>query len=206
MRFSLLSRLLSIPTILAICTASHVHAQSPGKGSLPKTPDNSSVSTTPAAGKQQRSRSARLLLGDRGPDFRLVSYAGKTIHLKDFRDKSGVVLVFVNTRKSSRENYEGLAQELKQDGIQLLFVVRHGRHDFDGDPTGVPVLRDRYGDVAKGYGAYDYVTGNTRTAVVILDRSGYVRFFMVGYLPEATALEKMVATTLEETEKETAGS
>jgi peroxiredoxin len=145
----------------------------------------------------------RPLLGDRGPDFKLKTYGTEQeFQLKDFRGKASVVLVFVHRREGYLASYDTLGVKLGQQDIQMVFICRQGATDKKLEGTNTPVLCDRWGDAAKSYGALDLVSRDINPSIVILDREGYVRFYIAGYMPKAESLGETVVAVLKPYEPE----
>jgi len=169
----------------------------------------SSSSSTGTAGSTEGTSTGltkhpgRPLLGDRGPDFKLKTYGtDQEFQLKDLRGEVSVVLVFVHRREGYLESYDELGKQLGEQDIQMAFICRQGATDKKLEETNTPVLCDRWGDVAKSYGALDLVSRDIIPSIVILDRDGYVRFYIAGYMPKAGALGETVTAVLKPYEPE----
>ena len=123
-------------------------------------------------------------------------------HLRDLRGKSSVVLVFVHRREGNLESYDELGKQLAEQDIRMAFICRQGATDKKLEETNTPVLCDRRGDVAKSYGALDLVSRDISPSIVILDREGYIRFLIAGYMPKADTLGETVVVVLKPYEPE----
>ena len=95
-----------------------------------------------------------------------------------------------------------LSKQLGEQDIQMAFICRQGATDKKLEETNTPVLCDRWGDVSKSYGALDLVSRDIVPSIVILDREGYVRFYIAGYMPKAEALGETVIAVLKPYEPE----
>lgn len=189
---------------LLVLYGGSVAAQMPEKvGGSPATAEGSGVSGISRAGINPAT--GPLLLGDRGPDFKLKTKLGEEIHLKELRDNLAVVLVFIQSSDASPDSYDNLAQELKKQEIQLFIICRQNQEHEDAIAA-THTLYDRWGIVARSYGALDPVNRDIRPTTVVLDRRGYIRYFSAGTIPEAGVLGETVTTVIEYWEKKTASS
>jgi peroxiredoxin len=129
-----------------------------------------------------------LLYGDRAPDFTLPALDGGTIHLREFRDRAPVALLFLEKPEAAVATYRQVADSLRADNTWLL-IVSHQRLPRTAPPgAGRLVLYDRLGEVARMYGAMDVVTEDLVPSLFLIDESGRVRYIAIGALPSPDAL------------------
>jgi peroxiredoxin len=167
-----------------------------GQEKIPSTPSGGTAGSTEGTSTGLTKHPGRPLLGDRGPDFKLKTFSGEVIELKEFRGEESVVLVFTHRRDGSLASYDALGTELREKDIKLMFVCRQGAKDKKLDEGETPVLYDRWGDVAKSYGSLNLVSRDIVPSIVILDQNGYIRFYIAGYMPKADALGETVVAVL----------
>ena len=190
-----------IALILFICLGTTDYAVGQEKTNPPSSTGEAGSTTGTSTGLTKHP--GRPLLGDRGPDFKLKTYGTEEeFQLKDFRGEASVVLVFVHRREGYLKSYDELGKQLDEQDIQMAFICRQGATDKKLEETNTPVLCDRWGDVAKSYGALDLVSRDIVPSIVILNREGYVRFFIAGYMPTAEALGETVVAVLKPYEPE----
>ena len=186
-------RLLAIVAIGLVCQMAASTALSQERGSV------SSSSTTSSSSSQSATmieNSGRPFLGDRAPLFKLKTFTGDEFELKALRNHQNVILIFLDERQGALTTYDGLEDDLRDRNVQLVFICHRGKSLEKKLYEGAPMLRDRWGLVAKSYGARDYLTGNTHPVIVMLDEEGFIRFYAAGYLPSADDLEVTAATVL----------
>jgi peroxiredoxin len=200
-RITSLRPLAWIALFLFVCLGATDYAV--GQEKVPPSTGPSTAGSTEGTSTGLTKSPGRPLLGDRGPDFKLKAYGtGDEFHLKELRGKASVVLVFVHRREGTLESYDALGKELEAQDVQMAFICRQGATDKKLEETSTPVLCDRWGDVAKSYGALNLVSRDIVPSIVILDRDGFVRFYIAGYMPKAEALGETVVAVLKPYEPE----
>jgi peroxiredoxin len=174
-----------------------------GQEKVPSTPSTGSPGSTEGSSTGLTKHPGRPLLGDRGPDFKLKAYGTEDeFHLKDLRGEASVVLVFVHRRDGTLAGYDELAADLGENDVKMAFICREGATDKKLESSGLPVLCDRWGDVSKSYGALNLVSRDIIPSIVVLDREGFVRFYIAGYMPKAETLGETIVAVLKPYEEE----
>ncbi len=191
--------------LLVLCAGSIGPAGAQSKSSNPpsqpeSSPEGSaqSVSTGIASGF--------LLLGDKAPNFKLRDQANRELQFHAWRVESPAVLLFLDEASELRPDYGGMVSRLDEQGVRTVAICRRAGTAPAGlsEPeVALPILRDRWGDVARQFGAVDRLNGDAVPAVVIVDRKGKVRYLAAGAMPEGALLEGLVYGVLQ---KEAEGS
>jgi peroxiredoxin Q/BCP len=139
-----------------------------------------------------------LVAGQRLPDFRLLSDAGRSVRLSDFRGCRNLVVAFCNAADgaASRSLLTGLAAryaEFVQDNAEILAVIHGSVESAERIRRSAnlpfPVLADEDGRVHRVVGAA-MATRTREPAVYVADRYGeifYAHRTAVGQPPPATA-------------------
>lgn len=183
---------------LALLTAATVVAG--GRSLAQEREGGSKPGATPQQSSSERAPGVRfigrLLIGDRGPDFNLLASDGSPLKLRQLRDLEAVALVFLQKADPSLDAYATIGDSLRAMGVRLVFVCQQRL------PRGHPgwpamwVLHDRKGEIARRYGAYDLVSGDTIPAMFVIDRHGYVRYIAAGVLPRPDLVYPTVLAVL----------
>lgn len=141
-----------------------------------------------------------LKVGDKAPTFTLKTHKGKDVSLKDFKEKTPVVLIFYPGDMTPgctiqlcniRDNYPKF-QELDA----VVYGVNHAdakshvkfvdKHQFS-----FPLLVDEHKKVSKKYGAVKKLFTATviKRTVVVVDKEGKIAFYKHG-MPKETEILK----------------
>lgn len=137
------------------------------------------------------------------PDFSLPAVSGKTISLKDYRNKKIVVLSFIpaawtpvcsdqwpgyNIVEEIFNEYDATLLGISVDNIPTLFswTGQMGRLWFE-------VLSDfwPHGEVADSFGLLRS-SGVSERALIIIDKNGIIRFIKVNDINQRPPLETLV--------------
>jgi len=137
-----------------------------------------------------------LRVGDKAPDFEVVSSAGKALKLADFSGKKNVVLYFyfypgdftpVCTKETCgfRDMYADL--ESKDTEVIGVSVDSNESHQKFADKYNVPfaLVSDKNRDLAKTYGATGFLRdllGKTGRVTFIIDKKGTIAGIVQGEL------------------------
>jgi len=150
----------------------------------------------------------KVKLGDRAPDFTLMSLSGKPVSLKDYRGKKNVMLSFVPAAwtpvcSDQWPGYNIAQEEFDRHDTVLLGIT------VDNIPTlyswtksmgalWFPVLSDfwPHGQVARKYGVLRS-NGTAERAIFLIDKKGKIRYIDVHDINKRPPLE----TILNELEK-----
>ncbi len=125
------------------------------------------------------------LLGQAAPDFALKDQHGQTIQLADYAGQKNLILFFVRTYAcyACREHVRQLARLYEriqaQDGEVLVIlngdeIAVQGYADICDTPF--PVLADPNHRIYEQFGLDKVFLFSTRTASVVVDKSGTVRY------------------------------
>ncbi len=145
----------------------------------------------------------KLKTGEMAPDFSLPAVSGKTISLKDYRNKKIVVLSFIpaawtpvcsdqwpgyNIVEEIFNEYDATLLGISVDNIPTLFswTGQMGRLWFE-------VLSDfwPHGEVADSFGLLRS-SGVSERALIIIDKNGIIRFIKVNDINQRPPLETLV--------------
>ncbi|MRR14198.1 peroxiredoxin [archaeon] len=143
-------------------------------------------------------------VGQKAPDFTLMSLSGSKVSLKDYRGKKNVMLSFVPAAwtpvcSDQWPGYNIAREEFEQNNTILLGIT------VDNIPTlyawtkamgdlWFPVLSDfwPHGKVAKAYGVLRS-SGTTERAIFIIDRKGIIRYIDVHDINKRPPLETILS-------------
>ena len=130
-------------------------------------------------------------VGQPAPDFALKDQNHQVVSLADFRGAKTVVLVFYPyafTRVCDGE-LRRIQEDLgafQNDAVQVLAVSVDTTYAHlvwaEQEGWGFPLLADfwPHGAVAQAYGCFDDVRGCAQRGTYVVDRSGVVRWLVVG--------------------------
>jgi peroxiredoxin len=139
-----------------------------------------------------------LVAGQRLPDFRLISDAGRSVRLSDFRGCRNLVVAFCNSANGAASHglLTGLAEsyaEFVREGAEILAVIHGSVESAERIRRSAnlpfPVLADEDGSAHRVVGA-TMATRTEEPAVYVADRYGeifYAHRIAVGQTPPATA-------------------
>lgn len=145
----------------------------------------------------------KVKVGQTAPDFSLKAVSGKTVSLKDFKDRKNVVLSFVPAAWTPvcSDQWPGynIVQDLFEDNNAILLGIT-----VDNIPTlyswtrqmgdlWFEVLSDfwPHGAVAARYGILR-TDGTAERAIFIIDRAGVIRYIDVHDINERPPLESII--------------
>lgn len=145
----------------------------------------------------------KVKVGQKAPDFSLKAVSGKTVSLKDFKDRKNVVLSFVpaawtpvcsdqwpgyNIVQDLFEDHNAVLLGITVDNIPTLYswTRQMGNLWFD-------VLSDfwPHGAVAARYGILR-TDGTAERAIIIVDMKGIIRYIDVHDINERPPLESII--------------
>jgi peroxiredoxin len=149
----------------------------------------------------------RVKVGDRAPEFSLMSITGKPVSLKDYAGKKNVVLSFVpaawtpvcsdqwpgyNIAREEFDRYDAVLLGITVDNVPTLYAWTKAM-----GTVWFPVLSDfwPHGKVARAYGVLRS-SGTTERAIFIIDKKGVIRFIDVHDINKRPSLE-IILTGLE---------
>jgi peroxiredoxin len=136
-----------------------------------------------------------LLLGDQAPDFKLRDQRNREVRFHPWREDQMALLIFVDRSSELDPEYSSLVGRLAEQSVRAVAVCRKVGAlpaGLDRSAAEAPILRDRWGDVARQYGVVDRLSGDAVPAVVVVDAKGKVRYLAAGALPEPSLLEGIV--------------
>ena len=145
----------------------------------------------------------KVKVGQTAPDFSLKAVSGKTVSLKDFKDRKNVVMSFVPAAWTPvcSDQWPGynIVQDLFEDNNAILLGIT-----VDNIPTlyswtrqmgdlWFEVLSDfwPHGAVAARYGILR-TDGTAERAIFIIDRAGVIRYIDVHDINERPPLESII--------------
>lgn len=126
------------------------------------------------------------LIGSSAPDFSLMAHTGKPITLSYYRGRRHVALFFVRTYTciQCRQHVRQLAAsyaEFQRHETEILVIMNADEIGVKGyaDVTGAPfpILIDEDHSVYEAYGLSKHFLFATRTASVVVDKAGQLRYF-----------------------------
>lgn len=150
----------------------------------------------------------KVKVGDKAPDFTLMSLSGKPVSLKDYRGKKNVMLSFVpaawtpvcsdqwpgyNIAQEEFDTYDTILLGITVDNLPTLYSWTKSMGTL-----WFPVLSDfwPHGRVAQKYGVLRS-NGTTERAIILIDKKGKIRYIDVHDINKRPPLE----TILNELEK-----
>jgi len=142
-----------------------------------------------------------LRVGDKAPDFDVISSAGKPVRLRDFLGKKNVVLYFypgdftpVCTKETCgfRDMYADL--ESKDTEVIGVSVDSDESHQKFADQYKVPfaLVSDPRRDLAKAYGATGFlrdILGKAGRMTYLIDKEGVIKGILQGELSASKHVE-----------------
>ncbi len=124
-------------------------------------------------------------IGSIAPDFRLPATNGQDIALSDFRNKTNVVLFFIRETSCFQcrihVNQLGrMYQQFKDAGCEIIVIlgedVDRARKYAEGIKLPFPILSDPNREVYLLYELEKYFLLYQRTASLVIDKAGVVRY------------------------------
>ncbi len=124
-------------------------------------------------------------IGSVAPDFRLKATSGKEIALSDFRGKSNVIVFFIRetTCGQCRTHVAQLGQmygQFREAGCEIIAIlgndVETAKEYAAGLSLPFPILSDPNRDVYHLYELEKYFLLFQRTASLVIDKDGVVRY------------------------------
>jgi len=131
-------------------------------------------------------------IGSIAPDFMLLATNGREISLKEFRGKSNVIVFFIRetTCPECRTHVMQLGRmydQFREAGTEIIVVlgenVDKAREYVNANNLPFPILADSYRDVYKLYELEKYFMLYQRTASLVVDKDGVVRYLKRTTLP-----------------------
>ncbi len=175
----------SLLWLLTLAVASAALAQSefkprPGASPLP-TP---AVSKPPVQAAPGRGRvTTRIAVGERAPDFELLTLAGRPVRLSSLRGQ-WVMLFFVE-RRDSLDSVEPVAKALDSIGVKTVAVcydkLQAIEHRLKGRAPSYLPLADPTGDIVALYGLFDAERDQSQPGFVLVTPRGDVRLALLGH-------------------------
>ena len=111
-----------------------------------------------------------------------------------------MLLLFVDDPGELEAGMADLAGNLAARDVRTMVLCRRSgatAATLGSTGSALPILRDRWGDVARQFGTVDRTTGDAVPGTVILDKDGKVRYLSSGVLYSAEFLEGMVYGALD---------
>jgi peroxiredoxin len=182
-------------TLIAVSAAAQTE---PSKTQVPQPP----VPVVPRSGGPEVSQLAvqRVLVGERAPEFDLLSAAGERTRLRETR--GNWVALFFTDRREDMPRLAGLAHTLDSLNVHTVVVCSEKVQSLRAwrDSTNAPmlVLADERGDISALYGLWDNTHGATRQGLFLLDPEGIVRVALLGQKVSAPSLPGLVHSATED--------
>lgn len=178
--------------LLTLAVASTAFAQSefkPRPGATPPPTPGVTKPQTQAAPARGRV-TTRVAVGERAPDFELLTLQGRPVRLSSLRGQ-WVMLFFVE-RRDSLESVEPLAQALASIGVRTVAVCYDKLQVIEnllrGRTPGYLPLADPTGEIVALYGLLDAERDRSQPGFVLVTPRGNVRLALLGYeLPSEDA-------------------
>lgn len=124
-------------------------------------------------------------IGSLAPDFTLLSTHGKEISLRDFRGKSNVVVFFIRETscwqcKTHVMQLGRMYEQFREAGTEIIVILGEKidtAHEYaEGINLPFPILADPDRAVYSLYELEKYFLLFQRTASLVVDKSGLVRY------------------------------
>lgn len=124
-------------------------------------------------------------IGSLAPDFKLVATNGQEISLKDFRGRTNVIVFFIRetTCPQCRTHVAQLGRmydQFRAAGTEVIVILGEGmtkaKEYADGIGLPFPILCDPDRDVYQLYELEKYFLLFQRTASLVVDKDGIVRY------------------------------
>ncbi len=131
-------------------------------------------------------------IGSLAPDFKLIATNGQEIALSDFRGKSNVIVFFIRetTCYQCRTHVMHLGRmydQFREAGTEIIVILGEGpekaREYADGIGLPFPILCDPDRAVYHLYELEKYFLLFQRTASLVVDKQGLVRYLKRTTLP-----------------------
>ena len=124
-------------------------------------------------------------IGELAPDFTLISQHGQEISLSNYQGKNNVILFFVRAPScwQCRQHVEQLAQmypQLQAMDSEILALINTDHKQAQDYAAALkapfPILADSDYAIYERYGLNKVFLLNTRTASVVIDKSGQITY------------------------------
>jgi peroxiredoxin Q/BCP len=131
-------------------------------------------------------------IGSLAPDFKLLATNGQEISLKDFRGKSNVIVFFIReaTCPPCHTHVAQLGkmnEQFREAGAEIIVIlgedINKAREYAEGINLPFPILSDPDHDVYHLYELEKYFLLFQRTASLVVDKDGIVRYLKRTTLP-----------------------
>jgi len=126
-----------------------------------------------------------LKVGDKAPDFKLMSHKDVEVSLSDYAGKKTVILVFYPLDFSpvcsvQIPDYQAKYGEFKAHGVEIIGISRdslfaHKAWSKELGGVDFPLLADVTNEVAKKYGVYMSDKGMNGRAIFVADKKGVIQ-------------------------------
>lgn len=158
--------------------------------------------TSPRSGSLGESSRAveHWVVGERAPDFELLSAAGARFLLHESRGRW--VALFFTDRRDALPHIAGLAHTLDSLHVRTLAVCHEKVHSlaaWNAQPHAaiMTTLADERGDISALYGLWENVGGTTRPGLFLLDPRGVIRVALLSQTVSAPSLPGLVQSAAE---------
>jgi peroxiredoxin Q/BCP len=133
-----------------------------------------------------------LEVGEKAPNFLLLSSDGKTISLESLNGKKVLLFFFRGTWcpqcSSHMRQINKELSALKSEGIEVLGICCQGFEPlaafFKREKLFFPLLSDKTRDTAKAYGVYVYLSWDSaniaRPSFFLIDENGTIQYRYIG--------------------------
>ncbi len=124
-------------------------------------------------------------IGSLAPDFKLIATNGQEISLSDFRGKSNVIVFFIRETSCPQchthvTQLGKMYQQFRSAGAEIIVIlgenVEKAKEYADGINLPFPILSDPNRDVYHLYELEKYFLLFQRTASLVVDKGGIVRY------------------------------
>ncbi len=126
-----------------------------------------------------------LKLGDKAPDFKLMSHKDTEVSLKDFAGKKHVILVFYPLDFSpvcsvQIPDYQASYADFRQHNVEIVGISRdslfaHKAWSKELGGVAFPLLADVTNEVARKYGVFMPEKGINGRAIFVIDKNGVIK-------------------------------
>lgn len=154
-----------------------------------------------------------LEVGEKAPDFKLISTDGREMSLSDFKGKKVFLFFFrgtwcPNCAVHMRKIQQDLG-ELKEHGVNVLGICCQGLEPMAAflkkEGIAFPLLSDKTRETAKAYGVYTYLSWDSiniaRPSFFFIDEAGIIRYRYIGEhqwdRPDMTELKRLLENFLD---------
>lgn len=169
----------------------HAQKVEPRGPVVPPTSTRTPEATQPGRGTPV---SGQVYIAEAPPDFELESTTGERVKLSSMRYQP-LVLLFAD-RRTRLDDLGELAKALEPSNVRVVAVIHENLQALQSHThrAALPyvALADPTGEIAGVYGLWNSLEASVRPGLVMLDRSGLVRFMFAGQHLPADEIQKLV--------------